>query len=1173
MNELAEEPIARAHHGSLAREERLVVEEQLKAGELPCLVATSSLELGIDMGAVDLVLQVESPKSVTAGLQRIGRSGHGVGDTAKGRIFPKFRGDLLECAVVAKRMREGLIETTVVPRNPLDVLAQQVVAMAASSEDPLPVDAVHALVTRTYSFAELSRAQLENVLDMLDGRYPSEEFGELRARIVWDRVAGTIRARKGARALAITNAGTIPDRGLFSVNLPDGRRVGELDEEMVYEARPGQVFLLGASSWRIEEITRDRVIVTPAPGVPGAVPFWKGDSVGRPKELGEAIGAFSRWAVEQDPDTLADGYDLDPLAAQNLVAFLREQQDATRVVPSDRAIVVERFRDEIGDWRLCILSPYGGRVHAAWGLALSARIRDEYGLESDAIWSDDGIIVHLPDADEPPGAELVLLDPDEVEDTVVGELGGSALFGARFRENAGRALLIPRAYPGRRTPLWQQRLKSQTLLEVAKRYGQFPIVLETYRECLRDVLDVPGLQDLLRKLHARELSVVEVETPTASPFASSLLFDYVATYMYEGDTPNAERRAAALALDRDLLRELLGQDELRDLIDPGALETVEADLQRLSERTRADSADALHDVLRRVGDLTRDELAQRVVPGADLAAWLDALAAERRAIRLRVGGEERWVAGEDAGLYRDALGAVPPGGLPEVFVADVPDAMERLARRWARTHGPFEGHVLRARYGLDLTPVLAGLERAGELVRGELRPGGTEREWCDPEVLRRLRRASLAALRAEIEPADQRALARFLPSWQGVDRHPPTGAGIDRLREVLVPLQGLALPVEVWERDVLPRRTGAYSPGWLDQLCASGEVVWVGAGPLGRRTGKVALFFRDDAAVLGPPAGARGDSAEQFAERAHDAIRTRLRQGACFFTDLLVDVAGRRERGAPDRAVGSRLGGRGDQRRLCAAAVAACVECGLGATGAAPSARRAGAASAARRAGSQPQVQGRWSLTAPLFAGGADDPAGRRRAQAELLLERYGIVTREHVLAEGIPGGFSSLYDSFGALETLGVCQRGYFVEGLGGAQFALPGAAERLRAQRDDDAAPPVVLAATDPAQPYGGALKWPPREARSPSRVAGAYVVLAGAEPVLAVERGGKGLVVLVADDDERLGPAIEALAASVERGRIRKLGIEKVNGEPVMGTPWEERLLELGFRAGPRKLTIGA
>ena len=961
LNELADEEIARAHHGSLAREERLVIEEQLKAGELPCLVATSSLELGIDMGAVDLVLQVESPKSVTRGLQRIGRAGHNVGDTSKGRIFPKFRADLLECAVVAQRMREGKIETTVVPRNPLDVLAQQVVAMAASSEDddaPLHVDDLHALLGRTHSFAELSRPQLENVLDMLDGRYPSEEFGDLRPRIVWDRVAGTMRARKGARALAITNAGTIPDRGLFSVNLPDGRRVGELDEEMVYEARPGQVFLLGATSWRIEEITRDRVIVTPAPGVPGAVPFWKGDSVGRPRELGEAIGAFSRWAVEQDVETLEQGYDLDHLAAQNLLAFLREQQAATRVIPSDRTIVVERFRDEIGDWRVCILSPFGGRVHAAWGLALSARIRDEYGLESDAIWSDDGIIVHLPDADEAPGAELVMIDPDELEDAVVGELGGSALFGARFRENAGRALLIPRAYPGRRTPLWQQRLKSQTLLEVARRYAQFPIVLETYRECLRDVLDVPGLQDLLRKLHSRELSLVEVETPTASPFASSLLFDYVATYMYEGDTPNAERRAAALALDRELLRELLGQEELRELIDPDALEQVEADLQRTSERTRAESVDALHDVLRRIGDLTLDEARLRTAPGHDTEAWLEQLKGERRAIRLRLNGELRWAAAEDAGLLRDALGAVPPSGLPEVFAGDVPDAMERLVRRWARVHGPFETAQLRERYGLDLTPVLAGLERTGELVRGELRPGGTQREWCDPEVLRRLRRASLAALRKEIEPADQRALARFLPAWQGVDRHPPTGAGVDRLRDVLVPLQGLPLPVDVWEKDVLPRRAGAYSPGWLDQLCASGEVVWIGAGALGRRSGRVALYFREDVALLGPPPG-RVDAPS---DPAHEAIRERLRAGACFFTDLLVEVSGLTTEELQEALWDLVWAG-----EVTNDAYAPLRSPKLSAPWSQQARADRRRSFSARRRGSQPQVQGRWSLTESLF--------------------------------------------------------------------------------------------------------------------------------------------------------------------------------------------------------------
>ncbi|MGZ4172117.1 MAG: DEAD/DEAH box helicase, partial [Solirubrobacteraceae bacterium] len=855
LNEMAGEELARSHHGSLAREERTLVEEMLKAGELPCLVATSSLELGIDMGAVDLVIQVESPKSVARGLQRIGRAGHSVGDVSRGRIFPKFRSDLLECAVVARRMREAQIETTVVPRNPLDVLAQQIVAIAAAAEEeePVAVDDLFALVTRTHSYAELSRTQLENVLDMLDGRYPSSEFAELRPRIVWDRVAGTIRARPGARQLAVTNAGTIPDRGLFAVTLPDGRRVGELDEEMIYEARPGQTFLLGATTWRIEEIGRDRVIVTPAPGVPGAIPFWKGDGIGRPRELGEAIGAFARWAVDQAPETLERDYDLDRRAASNLVAFLVEQQEATRVVPSDRAIVVERFRDEIGDWRLCVLSPFGGRVHAAWSLALSARIRERVGLESDAIYSDDGIIIHLPDAEEPPSADLVLLEPDEIEDLVVAELGSSALFGARFRENAARALLIPRARPGKRTPLWQQRLKSQSLLEVAKKYGEFPVVLETYRECLRDVLDVPGLVELLTRLHRREITLVEVETATASPFASSLLFDYVATYMYEGDTPNAERRAAALSLDRDLLRELLGQEELRDLIDPGALERVEADLQCQSEPTRAANRDSLLDILRRVGDLTPDEVRARVFEGLDAVAMLDDLRGERRAARVRVNGEERWIDAADAGLYRDALGAAPPGGLPAAFLQDVPDALHRLLVRYAATHGPFTTADVRDRYGIDVSAALRELERSGGLVRGELRPGGSEREWCDPEVLRRLRRASLAVLRKEIEPAEARELARFLPAWQGVDRHPPTGAGIDRLRETLVPLQGLALPAEVWERDVLPRRVGAYSPTWMDQLCAAGEVVWLGAGALGRNSGRVALYFREDLAVLGPP--------------------------------------------------------------------------------------------------------------------------------------------------------------------------------------------------------------------------------------------------------------------------------------------------------------------------------
>ncbi len=842
--------IARAHHGSLSHEERTVVEEMLKSGKLPCLVATSSLELGIDMGAVDLVIQVESPKSVSRGLQRVGRAGHSVGDVSRGRIFPKFRADLLECAVVARRMREGAIEETVIPQNPLDVLAQQLVAMAALDE--WNVNEVEQLVTASESFRELSREQLENVLDMLDGRYPSDRFAELRPRIVWDRAKGTMHGRKGARSLVVTNAGTIPDRGLYGVHLPDGRRVGELDEEMVYEARPGQTFLLGATTWRIEDITRDRVIVTPAPGVPGAVPFWKGDGIGRPAELGKAIGAFAREAVSRKPKELAKEYDLDRRAAENLVAYLREQQTATRVVPSDETIVVERFRDEIGDWRLCILSPYGGRVHAAWGLALSAKIRAERELEADAIWSDEGIVIHLPDADEPPPADLVMIDPEEIEDLVVGELSGSALFGSHFRENASRSLLIPRAYPGKRTPLWQQRLKAQSLLEVARDFPRFPVVLETYRECLRDVLDLPSLAELLRDLHSRKLNLVEVETPTASPFASSLLFDYVATYMYEGDTPNAERRAAALALDRDLLRELLGQEELRELIDPEALEEVEAQLQHCTEAGQAGDRDALQQVLRNLGDLTAEECEERVAEGYSGASMLEKLVSERRIALVRINGEERYIAGEDAGVFRDALGVPPPPGLPESFLEEQADPLVRLIRRYARTHGPFPTAQFSARYGIDPTSALKELERSGALVRGELLPGGSEREWCDADVLRRVRRASLAHLRREVEPAGRDRFARFLPSWQNVDAHRAAGAGPDRLREALVPLQGVALTPKVWEEDVLPRRLGAYSKSWLDELCTSGEVVWIGAGARGRNDGRVALYFRDDVRLAGP---------------------------------------------------------------------------------------------------------------------------------------------------------------------------------------------------------------------------------------------------------------------------------------------------------------------------------
>ena len=1131
--------IARAHHGSLAREQRLEIEELLKKGEIPCLVATSSLELGIDMGAVDLVVQVESPKSVARGLQRVGRAGHELGAVSRGRIFPKFRADLLESAVVVERMKAGAIEETVIPRNPLDVLAQQIVAVCADEE--ITVDDLHELVRGAYNFADLSRVQLENVLDMLAGRYPSDEFAELRPRIVWDRTAGVIRGRGGARQLAVTNAGTIPDRGLYGVHLVDGGgRVGELDEEMVYEARAGQTFLLGASTWRIEEITRDRVLVSPAPGVPGMIPFWKGEGPGRPYELGEQIGKASRELValteKKAVERLTEKHSLDEQAAKNLLTFLSDQQAATGAVPSDRTVVVERFRDEIGDWRMCVLTPFGARVHAPWSMAIGVRLRDSLGLEVQSLWSDDGIAIHLPDADAPPPTEDLIIDPADVEELVMSELASTALFGSRFRENAGRALLIPRRRPGERTPLWQQRLKAQGLLQVARKYGSFPVILETYRECLQDVFDLPALKRLLQGLKTRQLDLVDVETASASPYSTSLLFDYVANYMYEDDTPRAERRAQVLSLDRDLLKELLGQEELRDLIDPGALEEVEEQL-----RGAPRNADELHDVLRLRGD-------QR--PGQFDASLAQSLLDERRAITVRIAGESRLIAAEDAGRYRDALGAMPPGGLPETFLEGGPDSLASLVARFAKGRGPFTTAQANEHFGIDVEPLLRALEREERLVRGELRPGGTEREWCDTDVLRRLRRASLAALRKEVEPAEQGTLGRFLPSWQGIDRRAT-------LREALVPLQALALPVSLWESEVLPRRVPNYQPAWLDQLCASGELVWVGAG-----LDRVAVYFREDAPVLGQLPAAEPSEGEES-----DRIREVLARGAEFWFDLLAATGLDAEQALP--ALWD-LVWSGEVTNDAWTPLRAGRRYGV------PRPERRPRRFSRRRATGITATQGRWSLTTRLFQtspgpGPGQVPDGR--ALAELLLERQGIVTRDGVRAEGIVGGYSAVYGELKALEMLGLSRRGYFVEGLGGAQFALGGAVERLRELRPREGEEPdvLVIAAADPAQPYGAALPWPKRAGGRAARVAGAQVVLLGGEPALFVERGGRSVVSLQEPDEEWLRPALAALVEHVKTKRGKRLAIERFDGEPVGETELMPLLLEAGFLAGPRRAVL--
>jgi ATP-dependent Lhr-like helicase len=1190
VNDLAEGEITRAHHGSVSREQRKVIEEELKAGRLPAVVATSSLELGIDMGAVDLVIQIESPTSVTQGMQRIGRAGHQVGAASRGVIFPKYRGDLVASAVVAERMLSGSIEAIRAPRNPLDVLAQQIVAMVAM--DDWEVDRLAAVIRRAAPFSGLGDRVFESVLDMLAGRYPSDEFAELRPRITWDRIAGTLSARPGAQRVAVTNAGTIPDRGLFGVFLAGSERpvrVGELDEEMVYESRVGDVFVLGSTSWRIEQITHDRVMVLPAPGELGRTPFWHGDAPGRPVEVGRAVGAFLREVGSNPGGSLERlrSAGLDDLATANLLGYLAEQREATGQLPDDRTIVIERFRDELGDWRLCIHSPFGARVHAPWALAIAARARDRFGIEAQTMHSDDGIVVRLPEAVDAPGSGIVLFEPEEIADVVTAELGGSSLFASRFRECAARALLLPRRRPGARMPLWQQRQRSAGLLQAASAYDSFPIVLETVRECLQDVFDLPGLKELMSFVRARTVRVAEVSTDHASPFASSLLFGYIAAFMYEGTAPLAERRAQALSLDTSLLAELLGQAELRELIDPGALDGLELDLQRLSEERRIRGIDDLHDALRSLGDLTEAEASAR---GAD-PAWLVELEGARRAIRLRIAGEERWAAIEDAARYRDAAGVALPIGIPDAFLEPVRDPLGDLVSRYARTHGPFPTREAAARLGLGPAPVGEVLQRlvdAARVVKGEFRPGGVELEWCDAGVMRTLRRRSVAALRKEAEPVAPEALARFLPAWHGIE-HP--GTGVDGLLRAVEQLQGAALPAGALERLVLPPRVAGYVPGMLDELCAAGEVVWSGAGAVGSDDGWVRLFLAGSGELLLLPPPADEDLSPP-ALRVRDVLADR---GALFFRQI-ADLSGSasdqellmaiwdlvwaglvtNDTLAPLRALSG-------TRRPTPSAPGAPPDRPRGPATRGPWRPRHRRPPLPSRLG-PPAGAGRWSLLPPADP----DPTRRMHLLAEQLLDRHGVVTRGAVAAEAVTGGFAAVYPVLKAFEEAGRCRRGYFVRGLGGAQFAAPGAVDRLRAFGPapgeslgrEAAGRCLVLAAADPANPYGASLPWPDRvgpdggEAggHRPSRKAGATLVVVDGSPVVYLEPGGR-TVLTWTEEPGPLAAAAEALAKAVIRRAVGKLAIERIDGEVPFSAPFGRALAEAGFRTTPRGLRFNA
>ncbi len=1245
LNDLAGEPIARAHHGSLAAYQRSVIEEQLKAGQIKALCATSTLELGIDMGAVDLVIQIEAPPSVASGMQRIGRAGHSVDAVSEGVLFPKYRADLVACAAVTRAMHDGHIESTRFPRNPLDVLCQQIVAIVAQPpaaskaklprkprrivpgtelpQDPkpeVPVDFLYDLVRRAAPFASLTRSSFEGVLDLLSGRYPSDEFAELRPRLTWDRIRNVVTARDGAARLAILNAGTIPDRGLYGVFLAhtEGKsvRVGELDEEMVFESHPNETFILGASTWRIEDITHDRVLVVPAPGEPGKMPFWKGDGPGRPLEFGRRIGALVRELRALPKPAaltrLVTQHDLDPNAAENLLEFLADQEAATESVPDDRTIVIERVRDELGDWRVCVLTPFGSRIHIPWAMAVSARIHASGGPEVETLWGDDGFVLRFPDTDEPPDPDWILIESAEAMRLVLRQLGSTALFAGRFREAAGRALLLPRRRADQRSPLWQLRKRSYDLLSVASRYPSFPLLLEAYRECIRDFFDLPALIETLRGIEQRQLRVHVVETRKPSPFASSLLFSYVANFLYDGDAPLAERRAQALTIDQDQLRELLGEADLRELLDPDAIAEVEEAAQCLSENYRARTADGIHDLLLRLGDLTHEELSRRVADPA-LLEVVPRLVRARRLLELRIapGGDfaRRFIATEDAARYRDALGIPLPPGLPVALLEPVAQPVLELVRRYARTHGPFTLREVADRFALDPSIVekeLHLLAQEGRILEGGFRPGGLHREWCDAEILRQIRRKSLARLRREVEPVEQHTLARFLTHWQGLLSPRRTSpAHLDALLDAIENLQGAPIPASLLETAILPARVSGYDPAGLDTLITAGEVAWTGVEPLGEHDGRIALFLADKLSILAQ----QRPQPDPLTEREEKLLAVLESSGASFFDPLHQAIGG----GYPGESIDAlwSLVWRGLVTNDSLHALRAYITRPDSAR--TPRRVQTGMVFRSRRT-TPPNAQGRWSLlplrsNAPrsrtkMGAPGLEsetweskNPAQPIReeiptateashALALQLLSRYGILTRESVAAENIPGGFSAVYDVLKALEESGRIRRGYFVAGLGATQFALPAAIDLLRQLRTE---PPVEkpefvqLAATDPANPYGSVLRWPdlpPMDddsetaPRMLTRAAYAEVILRNGQLIAWLRRNNPNLLVfLPADEPERSQVAAGLAHFLCERGQNRMAGgrhlgvlITTINGQPVGAHFMARFLMDAGFYSGP-------
>ena len=1159
INDTAEEDLARAHHGSMSKDTRAEVEDRLKRGELRALVATSSMELGIDMGAVDLVIQVEAPPSIASGLQRIGRAGHSVGETSKGIVFPKYRGDLLSAAAASKEMLTGHVEASAYPRNPLDVLAQQVVAMVAMEE--WDVDELYLAVRGAAPFADLPRASFDEVLNLLSGRYPSDDFSGLKARITWDRINQKLTPRRGAQRTAILNAGTIPDRGLYGVflvgNQKSKSRVGELDEEMVFELQAGEVFRLGASMWRTLEISKDQVLVEPAPGQQGKMPFWRGDGVGRPLEFGRAIGALTRTLARSTRKkalkSLVEEHALEPEAAEILYDYVQDQFEAAGEVPSDEHIIVESFIDEVGDWRVVLQSPFGARVHAPWAMTAAERLRERFG-EIDAVWSDDGMVFRLPESDSPPEPEWFIPDAETLEEDVIRALTDTSMFAARFRENAARALLLPRRFPGQRTPLWLQRRKSADLMNAAARYPKFPMILETYRECLSDVFDLNGLEQLLKDIRSRKIRLHSQLSDSPSPFAQTVLFDFTASFIYDADAPLAERRAQVLSLDHAQLKELLGSADYRELLDPEAIAAITLRCRRLDEPSLKDGDD-IHDVLLALGDLSIEELKDRAVEAVrpDVEVLVDALLKERRIIAVRIAGEPRLIAVEDASRYRDALGTVLPMGLPAALLESCKAPLADLVSRFVRTHGPFVPQDIAMRLGIGAEVVrrtLNDIAAAGRVLEGGFTPGGTATEWIGHEVLKLIKRRSLAGWQQQIEAVDHRQFSAFVAEWQGVLK-PRRGA--DGLFEAVEQLQGVPLSASALESEILPARVQDYREGQINELFMSGELLWRGLEPVGSSDGRIALYLTENYPLLAPPATAiQGE----LAQRIYDFL---CENSAPFFDDIVTAVGGfpndvlealwdlvwsgnvGNDSFAPLRA---RLRGRASESRSRRS-------------------RRPRMRSTFGRSTRLPGSEGRWTLfTRSSWADAS--PTEMRTAQVQQLLERYGVLVKEALAREGVNGGFAGIYPVLRAMEEAGRLRRGYFVEGLGASQFAVPGAEDRLRNTADQP--DPLVLSATDPANAYGHLLPWPSAgDGVRLSRVAGARVILYNGALVAYVSKSSDQVATFLGDDELSRGQLTGALIEGLKRmARGRKqLYIARINGEAQAQDALHRALLDAGFR----------